>query len=41
MVDHVRGSAPVHANRGEDVLSDLLLRRQNCYMGEATKSKQR
>ena len=39
VVDHVCGSAPVHTDRGEGVPGDLLLRWQNCYMGEAIKSK--
>ena len=41
VVDHVRGSAPVHGKRGDGVPDDLLLRQQNCYMGEATKSTRR
>ena len=41
VVDHVRGSAPVHTDRGDGVPGDLLLYQQNCYTGEATKSKRR
>ena len=41
VVDHVRRSAPVHGKRGDGVPSDLLLRRRNYYMGEATKSRRR
>ena len=41
VVDHVRGSAPVHADCDKDVLADLLLHRRNFYMGKATKSRRR
>ena len=35
---HVRGVALVLGNCGDDVPGDLLLRRQNRYMGKVTKS---
>ena len=39
VVGHVSGVAPVHADYGEGVLGDLLLRQRNRCMGESTKSR--
>ena len=41
VVDHEHGVTLVHGKRSDGVPGDLLLRRQNCYMGKATKSRRR
>jgi len=38
VVGHEREVVLVNGKRGNGVPGDLLLRRRNCYMGEATKS---
>ena len=38
VVGHEHEVVRVHSKHGDGVPGDLLLRRRNCYMGEATKS---